>query len=104
MPLGSYYIRKDENSLLSYSGAGDIFSLDPIHAPSDQAAWDRFLRAFNEFAAKRNGIPLLNQSPFVTRQHCEQAYGTRWMEFSAWVRSIDPDGRMLNVFFRDLLS
>jgi FAD/FMN-containing dehydrogenase len=104
MPLGSYFIRKDEGSLLSYSGAGDVFSLDPIHAPSDQAAWDRFLREFNEFATKRNGIPLLNQSPFVTREQCEHAYGPRWTEFSAWVRSVDPDGRMLNVFFRDLLS
>jgi FAD/FMN-containing dehydrogenase len=104
MPLGSYYIRKDTRAILSYSGDGEVFSLDPIHAPSDQAAWDRFLKEFNEFAAKRNGIPLLNQSPFVTRQHCEQAYGPRWTEFSRWVRSVDPDGRMLNPFFRDLLS
>jgi hypothetical protein len=104
MPLGSYFIRKDEGSTLSYSGTGDVFSLDPIHAPSDQAAWDRFLREFNEFATKRNGIPLLNQSPFVTREQCERAFGQRWTEFSAWVRSVDPDARMLNVFFRDLLS
>jgi FAD/FMN-containing dehydrogenase len=104
MPLGSYFVRKDHGSLLSYSGGGDIFSLDPIHAPSDQAAWDRFLREFNEFATKRNGIPLLNQSPFITREQCEQAYGPRWTEFSDWVRSVDPDGRMRNDFFRNLLS
>jgi hypothetical protein len=104
MPLGSYFVRKDTGSLLSYSSEGDIFSIDPIHAPTDQAAWDRFLREFNEFAAKRKGIPLFNQSPFITRQHCEQAYGQRWTEFSGWVRSVDPDGRMLNPFFRDLLS
>ena len=70
---------------------GDVFSIDPIHAPSDQAAWDRFLKEFNEFAAKRNGIPLLNQSPFVTRAHCEQAYGPRWTRVQrvgeAWIRS-----------------
>jgi FAD/FMN-containing dehydrogenase len=104
MPLGSYYIRKDAGSLLSYSMDGDVFSIDPIHAPSDQAAWDRFLREFNEFATRRNGIPLFNQSPFVTREHCERAYGARWTEFSQWVRSVDPEGRMLNPFFRDLLS
>ena len=102
--MGAYYIRKDRSSLLSYSHDGDVFSLDPIHAPSDQAAWDRFLREFNEFAARRNGVPLLNQSPFVTRAHCEAAYGSRWTEFSAWVRSADPDGRMRNRFFSDLLS
>ena len=104
MPLGSYSIRRDDSSLLSYSGKGDVFSLDPIHAPADQAAWDRFLREFNEFASRRNGIPLFNQSPFVTREHCERAYGARWTEFSRWVRSVDPDERMLNPFFRDLLS
>ena len=104
MPLGSYYIRKDDKAVLSYSGQGEVFSLDPIHAVSDQAAWDRFLKEFNEFATKRNGIPLLNQSPFVTRAHCEKAFGARWTEFSRWVRSVDPEARMLNPFFRDLLS
>jgi FAD/FMN-containing dehydrogenase len=104
MPLGSYFVRKDDRSLLSYSANGDTFSIDPIHAPANQAAWDRFLKEFNEFAAKRNGIPLFNQSPFITRQHCEQAYGARWTEFSQWVRSVDPDGRMVNPFFKDLLS
>ena len=52
----------------------------------------------------RNGIPLLNQSPFVTRAQCEKAFGPRWAELSQWVRSVDPDGRMVNPFFRELLS
>jgi hypothetical protein len=49
MPLGSYFIRKDRSSLLSYSWDGDIISLDPIHAPSDREpdAWPAFLKAFN---------------------------------------------------------
>jgi hypothetical protein len=104
MPLGAYYIRKDRNSLLSYSHDGDVFSIDPIHASTDNAAWHDFLRRFNEFAYKRNGIPLLNQSPFVERRHCEAAFGDRWFEFSEWIRTVDPDGRMLNPFFADLLS
>jgi hypothetical protein len=104
MPLGSYYIRRDQHSLLSYTYDGDIFSIDPIHAPTDREAWSSFLRAFNEFAVQRNGIPLLNQSPFVERRHVEAAYGDRWRQFSSWVRSVDPDGRMLNPFFDGLLS
>jgi hypothetical protein len=104
LPLGSYYIRKDQHSLLSYTYDGDAFSIDPIHAPTDREAWNTFLRAFNDFAAKRNGIPLLNQSPFVTREQVEAAYGARWRQFSTWVRSVDPDGRLLNPFFAELLS
>ena len=104
MPLGAYFIRKDDGSLLSYSHDGDIFSIDPIHASTDDAAWHQFLREFNEFAFQRKGIPLLNQSPFVERKHVEAAYGERWFEFSDWVKSVDKDGRMLNPFFADLLS
>jgi hypothetical protein len=104
MPLGSYHIRKDTNALLSYSNDGEIFSIDPIHAPTDVNAWHDFLKAFNDFAFQRNGIPLLNQSPFVERKHVENAYGSRWQEFSDWVREIDPEGRMLNPYFAELLS
>jgi FAD/FMN-containing dehydrogenase len=104
MPLGSYFIRKDTSSVLSYAHDGDVFSIDPIHAYSNKAAWDRFLEEFNEFAHKRHGIPLLNQSPFVKKRHVEAAYGNRWHEFSGWVKTQDPGGRMLNAFFAELLS
>ena len=104
MPLGSYFIRKDTHAILSYTHDEDVFSIDPIHAYTDKPAWDRFLNEFNEFAYKRNGIPLLNQSPFVERRHVEAAYKARWNDFSARVRKADPQQRMLNPFFADLLS
>jgi len=104
MPLGAYHIRRDSNSILSYTYDQEIFSLDPIHAVTDLAAWQNFLKEFNEFAAQRNGIPLLNQSPFVESRHVEAAYGARWLTFSEWVRSMDPKGRMLNPYFAGLLS
>jgi hypothetical protein len=106
LPLGSYFIRHDTSSLLSYSHEGDIISIDPIHAPTrrDRPAWDRFLRAFNEWAAARGGIPLLNQSPHVTRAQVSAAYGPRWQQFSQWVAGEDPERRMLNPFFAELLG
>ncbi len=106
LPLGSYFIRQDTSSLLSYTFDGDIISLDPIHAPGerDKAAWDGFLHAFNDWAHQRGGRPLLNQSPFVTRQHVIDAYGERWKTLSNWVRSVDPGGRMVNPFFAGLLA
>ncbi len=103
MPLGSYHIRKDTNSILSYTWDQEVFSIDPIHAPTDEAAWQAFLRAFNDFAAQRDGIPLLNQSPFVQRQHVEAAYGQRWFDLAKWLRTMDPQKRMVNPFFADLL-
>jgi FAD/FMN-containing dehydrogenase len=106
MPLGSYFIRQDTSSLLSYTHDGDIISLDPIHAPgdSDKAAWEAFLREFNDWAALRGGVPLLNQSPFVTKAQVVAAYGDRWKTLSDWIRTVDPDGRMLNPFFAELLA
>jgi hypothetical protein len=62
-----------------------------------------FLQAFNAWAHERGGIPLLNQSPFVLREHVVAAYGDRWTTLSDWVRSVDPDRRMVNEFFADLL-
>lgn len=105
IPLGSYFIRQDTSSQLSYSFDGDIISLDPIHAYSerDKAAWEYFLHEFNAWAHSRGGIPLLNQSPFVEKQHVIAAYGDRWKNVSAWVRTVDPHGRMLNPFFKELL-
>jgi FAD/FMN-containing dehydrogenase len=105
MPLGSYFIRKDRSSLLSYTWDGDIISLDPIHAPSDREpdAWPTFLKAFNEWAHQRGGLPLLNQSPFVTKQHVVDAYGARWKKLGDWLRVIDPERRMVNDFFAGLL-
>jgi len=105
MQLGSYFIRRDTSSLLSYSYDGDIISIDPIHAPSerDRHAWTHFLEQFNEWAHARDGIPLLNQSPYVKKTHLVAAYGERWKTFSEWVRTVDPNGRMLNPFFHELL-
>jgi hypothetical protein len=103
MPLGAYHIRLDKSSILSYAHDQEVFSIDPIHAVTDQAAWNNFLQAFNDFAAQRNGIPLLNQSPFVTRAQVQAAYGKRWTDFSQWVSTADPTGRMLNPYFAALL-
>jgi hypothetical protein len=104
MPLGAYHIHPDTSSLLSYTYEEEIFSLDPIHASTDNAAWLAFLSAFNDFAFQNHGIPLLNQSPLVQRRHVEAAYGKRWLQFSAAVRAADPNGRMLNPYFAALLS
>jgi hypothetical protein len=104
MPLGAYHIRQDRSSILSYTYDREIFSIDPIHAVTDVSAWQNFLRAFNDFSYQRNGIPLLNQSPFVERKHVESAYGQRWIDFCEWVRTMDPNGLMVNSFFADLLS
>jgi hypothetical protein len=105
LPCGAYFVRQDTSSLLSYTHDGDVFSIDPIHAPGerDKDKWAAFLQAFNEWAHARGGIPLLNQSPFVTRAHVTAAYGDRWTQLCDWLRTVDPDKRMVNEFFAALM-
>ena len=57
-------------------------------------AWADFLKAFNEWAHQRGGIPLLNQSPFVKKAHVVAAYGERWTKLADWLRTVDPNRRM----------
>ncbi len=106
MPLGSYFIKKDAGSILSYTHGGDVLSLDPIHSyrREDEEEWHRFLREFNAWAHARGGVPLLNQSPFVERKHVAAAYGAQWHQFSDWVAKVDPGRRMVNEFFSGLLG
>jgi hypothetical protein len=104
MPLGAYHIRKDTNSILSYTYDQEVFSIDPIHASTDNTAWHDFLKAFNDFSFQRNGMPLLNQSPFVEQKHVQAAYGQRWLDLVKWIGTMDPNKRMLNPFFADLIQ
>jgi len=104
MPLGSYHIRQDTNSILSYTYDQEVFSIDPIHASTDDTAWHAFLQQFNDFAFQRGGIPLLNQSPFVEQKHVQAAYGQRWLTLVKWLGTMDPGKRMVNPFFADLLQ
>ena len=39
----------------------------------------------------------------MKKAHLVAAYGARWKTFSEWVRTADPNGRMLNPFFHELL-
>jgi hypothetical protein len=61
------------------------------------------LKAFNAWAHERGGIPLLNQSPFVQREHVVAAYGERWKKLADWLHTVDPNRRMVNEFFDELL-
>ena len=63
-----------------------------------------FLKAFNEWPYERGGIPLLNQSPFVRKEHVAAAYGERWTQLADRLKTVDPGRRMVNEFFGALLS
>ena len=97
-----YSVSKDQQSLLSYSYEGDVMTLDPVS--TGNRGWKEFLVAFNQFCSDRNGVPLLNQTFGVTRKMAEKAFGARLAVMAETRRTFDPDGRLLNDYFRELFG
>jgi FAD/FMN-containing dehydrogenase len=97
-----YRIAKDQQSLLSYSFDGTVMTVDPVSTGNQ--GWRDFLGAYNEFCSARGGAPLLNQTYGVTRAQAEKAFGDRLTTFRQARKGFDPDNRLLNDYFRDLLG
>ena len=95
-----YTICKDQKALLSYSYDGDVMTLDPVS--TSNPGWREFLTEYNKFCSERYGVPLLNQTWGVTREMAERVYGDRLETMAATQKQFDPEGRMLNQYFRDL--
>ena len=97
-----YRIAQDRQSLLSYSFDGPIMTVDPVSTANP--GWDAFLDAYNDFCSGRGGIPLLNQTPRLTRAMVLKAFGDQVGVIEETRRQYDPKGRLLSPYFRDLLG
>jgi len=97
-----YRIALDTNPLFSYSYSGTVMTLDPV--TTGAPGWDEFLRAYNGFCSQHNGIPLFNQSKWLTRPQVKKAFGNRIAKFWSYKEQIDPDDRLMNDYFRNLFD
>lgn len=97
-----YRVAKDQESLLSYSYDGNVMTVDPVSTANP--GWEAFLDAYNELCSNQGAIPLLNQTSRVTRAQTQKALGDRWKLFRETRKAYDPDNRLLNGFFQDLLT
>ena len=75
LPSVGYAITRDVEALLSYSWEGATLSIDP--ASTGGPEWEEFLRHYNEFCSERRGVPLFNQTPFLTREQVRKAFGVQ---------------------------
>lgn len=97
-----YRVAKDQESLLSYSYDGNAMTVDPVSTANP--GWEAFLDAYNELSSNAGGIPLLNQTARVTRAQAQKGLGDRLKQFAQARKMYDPGNRLLNGFFRDLLT
>lgn len=97
-----YRIAQDQKALLSYSYDGTVMTIDPVSTANP--GWDDFLTTYNQFCDSRNGRPLLNQTPGLTAAMVQKTFGDRWKTFAAARKQFDPNDRLLNGYFHELLS
>jgi FAD/FMN-containing dehydrogenase len=97
-----YRIAQDQKSLLSYSWDGPVMTIDPVSTANP--GWDAFLTAYNEFCSARNGVPLFNQTAGLTRDIVQKSYGDRLQAMIETRKQYDPQNRLLNNYFRELLT
>lgn len=102
LPSVGYSIARDVEALFSYSWEGATLSIDP--ASTGGKEWEKFLRVYNDFCSERRGVPLFNQTPFLTREQARRAFSTRLQQFAARRKAADPKDRLLDSYFRELLS
>lgn len=96
-----YRIAADQGSLFSYSFDGTVLTLDPV--ASGAAGWDEFLRAYNEYCSDHGGVPLFNQTKWITPIQAYKAFGDRIEKVRLHIEKYDPEGRLLNDYFRQRL-
>ena len=97
-----YRIAQDQNALLSYSYDGDVITIDPVSTGSP--GWKDFLTAYNQFSSDRGGSPLFNQTFGVTHAMAQKAFGDRLQKFEEARQKFDPGNRLLNDYFREVLT
>jgi FAD/FMN-containing dehydrogenase len=77
-------------------------TIDPVSTANP--GWDDFLVAYNQFCSDRSGVPLLNQTYGLTPAAVQKAFGDRWVAMQTTRKQYDPNGRLLNNYFRALMG
>jgi hypothetical protein len=97
-----YRILQDQKAFLSYSWDGNVMTIDPVS--TGNPGWNEFLVAYNQFCSERDGKPLLNQTPALSREIVTRAFGDRLAALETTRKQFDPQNRFLNSYFRNLLA
>lgn len=97
-----YRVLQDQSSLLSYSFDGNAMTIDPVSTANP--GWNDFLDAYNEFCSSHGGSPMLNQTNRLTRALAQKAFGERLKRLAIARKTYDPQNRLLNDYFKDLLA
>jgi FAD/FMN-containing dehydrogenase len=102
MPTLGYRMNQDRTALLSPSFDGAVITLSPLC--TDARGLDEFMFEFAEFAMGAGGIPLFNQARNATPQCVADRFGKRLDLFQKVRQEFDPNDRLLNQFFAEIMT
>lgn len=77
-------------------------TIDPVS--TGNSGWKDFLTDYNTFCMERDGKPLFNQTFGLTRAIVVHAFGERLQTMREACHQFDPQGRLMNDYFRSLLT
>lgn len=97
-----YRIAQDQQSWLSYSWDGPVMTIDPVS--TGNPGWNEFIDAYNQFCSERNGKPVLNQTCGLTPDLAKRAFAGKLAELEQTRQQYDPSDRLLNDYFRGVLT
>ncbi len=97
-----YRISEDTSSLFSYSFEGNVMTVDPVSTGA--SGWDDFLKAYNAFCSENGGVPLFNQTKWIAPDQAKKAFGARLEKFNGYRQQYDPENRLLNDYFEQILA
>ncbi|EHK22912.1 uncharacterized protein TRIVIDRAFT_60270 [Trichoderma virens Gv29-8] len=105
LPALIYFIKQDQESLLSRSRSANMMAIDPLYPDPKEPRWKEFRLAFNEVAVRHGGIPHINKTRDGAIGHFAQTEDQDSIrQFLAIRQQLDPKGLFLNDYFKTMFA
>ncbi|KAH7152578.1 hypothetical protein EDB81DRAFT_648994 [Dactylonectria macrodidyma] len=105
LPALVYFIKLDQESLLSRSRHANMMAVDPVFPDPKDPKWKAFRLAFNEVAMRHGGIPHINKTRDGAIHNFAQAQDPESIRQFLQIRQqLDPRNMFFNDFFRTMFA
>ncbi|KAH8803332.1 hypothetical protein F5884DRAFT_505566 [Xylogone sp. PMI_703] len=105
LPVLIYFLKQDQESLLSRSRNGNMIAVDPLYPNPSDPMWKEFRLTFNEIAMKHGGIPHINKTRDGAISYFAKAYDQEILKRYLEIRNkFDPKDLFLNDFFKTMFA
>lgn len=105
LPALIYFIKQDQESLLSRSRNANMIAIDPLYPDPKDSTWKKFRVAFNDIAVKHGGIPHINKTRDGAISNFASALDSDSIQRYLKIRQrFDPKNMFLNNFFKTIFA